>query len=111
MHENAPILQELKREQLNQAGQISTIMNHLDDMRKDQILFKEGMARILFLIDNDHGTGQKGIVAKQMDIDGRIDKLEKFEDEIKQKVGIGVFIGGVIFSIVSFLAKFFIVKS
>ena len=101
-------LGEVLKEQATQAGQISTIMNYLGDNREQQPEFRDGMNKILGYLNNDPATGTKGVVAKQELLEERLLKLESFEKDVKTRAGIGVFIGGVVFSIISFLAKLII---
>lgn len=82
---NSPLIQEIAQKQLEQGLQISNLMNEVSDL-------KQGMARLLFLIDDDHRTGTPGIASQLRNDKQRIESLEKFKNELKITVAL---IGGV----------------
>jgi len=105
MSDNITLIK-IAQEQATQAGQISTIMNHMSDIKKNQEGFQDSVQRILSFLENDNATGSKGIVARQGIIESRISaiELERGTEKTKQKIYIGVatFVGGLIMSIASF---------
>ena len=100
---------ELAKAQLQNAADISNIANRLGDLVSFAEDSKAFQMRVLFLLDNDKATGEKGVISKVADHEKRIDDIEdaRSTEKAKQKVYIGVatFVGGFIMSIASFAWK------
>ena len=96
---NTPLIKEIAEKQLEQAAQISDLSNKLDNAEK-------GIQRILFILENDKGTGQPGLVAQVVDIKKKVENHELFKRNFEGKIwGLGL-IGGFIASfVISVIAK------
>ena len=86
-NQNTPLIKEIAEKQLEQGLQISILMNQVSDLKND-------MAQLLFYINDDHKTGNPGIVSQHRNDSKRLDKLEQFKNELKVSVAvIGAFAG------------------
>jgi len=81
------------------AANISTIMNILDDQKK-------ATGKILSYIENDPSTGRLGLFATQQKQEARLELIEdgRANDKAKQKayIGVATVVGGLIMSLVTF---------
>lgn len=93
---NTPLIQKLLEKQLEHSLMISDLKNQLSDTNNT-------VKKILTYIENDHSTGQKGIVARVLDIEKTVDDHERFKNNLDGKMWGLALIGGIIASILSFV--------
>lgn len=107
MHVNEPLLKAIIGSQASQAGKLSTFENN-------QKAVERKVDKILFYMENDESTGNKGVIFKQKDMSKRISKIENDleNSKIKTKATIATasFIGGLIATAAGFFAKYVILK-
>ena len=99
---NTPLIKEIAEKQLEQAAQISDLSNKLDTAEK-------GIQRILFILENDKGTGQQGLVAQVREVSKKVDSHELFKRNFEGKVWglaiIGGFIASFVINVISKIIK------
>ena len=99
---NTPLIKEIAEKQMEQAMQISDLSNKLDNAER-------GIQRILFILENDKGTGQAGLVAQVRDISKKVEHHEMFKKNFEGKVWglaiIGGFISAFIINVISKIIK------
>ena len=89
---NTPLIKEIAEKQLEQGLIISNLMNEVSDLKKDLTGLRNDIGQLLFYINDDHKTGNPGIVSQLRNDKNRIESLEKFKNELKITVAL---IGGV----------------
>ena len=86
---NTKLVKELLEKQLTHTADISILTNKVNNLER-------GIQRILFILENDEGTGQDGLVAKVREIERKVHHHEEFKKNFEGKVwGLGI-IGGLI---------------
>ena len=97
----------LMQEVAQNASNISTIMNSVEDQRNDT-------RKILSYLENDPTTGRNGLFAVQQDHENRIEMIEQERANEKTKmktyVGVATAVGGIIMSLATWLFKTFLGK-
>jgi len=93
---NTPLIQKLLEKQLEHSLLISDLKNQLSDTNNT-------VKKILTYIENDHSTGQKGIVARVLDIEKVVDDHERFKNNLDGKMWGVALIVGILASILSFI--------
>lgn len=99
---NTPLIKEIAEKQMQQALQISDLSNKLDNAER-------GIQRILFILENDHGTGQEGLVAQVKEVRTMVEKHEMFKKNIEGKISMlaifGGFVSGFVINVISKVFK------
>lgn len=74
---NTPLIQKLLNKQLEHSLMISNLTNDLTDTKKI-------VSKILFHIENDDRTGQKGMVARLHDVEKKVDDHDIFKNNFSR---------------------------
>lgn len=90
-NQTTALLKKLAKDQLEHASTISDLKNDVADL-------KEGMQRVLFLLENDDKTDSKGIVAQ-------VRENTSFRSDFKSKTTVLGMVGGAIIGIAFWLLK------
>lgn len=107
---NTKLLEKLAKEQLESATNASNLSNKVDDLQDTVNSLKDGMIRILSIIDNDEKTDTPGIVKQQRIAINRIEKVEQKMDSYDAKIGIAFTIFTIIGATISTLVGLFYKK-
>jgi len=87
-NKNTLLLKKVAKEQLVQATTASILQNSLIDLQDDVNKLRNGMVRILSIIDNDDRTDTPGVVKQQRMDSDRLDKVENKIDTYEAKLGV-----------------------
>lgn len=93
-NQNTPLIKEIAQKQLEQAAQISDLFNKLDNAEM-------GIQRILFILENDKGTGQHGLVAQVREIAEKVENHEHFKKNLEGRMWGLAIVGGFLASFIA----------
>ena len=101
MATNADLIKEVAAKQLDQAVHISNLTNKVDNLEK-------GVQRILFILEDDKGTGESGLVAKVRAVEKANDEMHEFKTNLEGKIWAFGVVGGMVSGVLIWIIKLFV---